>query len=135
MKIINPYHFIKAHLFNSSESAVKLAKSSTNEKHMKFAENMLSLKNKNLDKNSKDYKKKLEKNHKLQSSLLASSFKRCKNRVPSNASLVKNAVEIHLFKKNVSSKLKELNLIDDPVFFNKLKAAILERKMMSEKSQ
>lgn len=132
---MNSYHFIKAHLFNSSESAVKLAKSSNNEKHMKFAENMLSLKNKNLDKNSKNYKEKLEKNHKLQSSLLASSFKKCKNHMPSNANLTKKAVEVYLFKKDVASKLKELNLIDDPVFINKLKAAILERKMMSEKSQ
>lgn len=96
------YHYTKTHLLNSSESAVKLAQLSNKDKHFKFAEKMLSAKNKNLNPSSRNYEAKLAKNHRLRSHFFALSFKRSPQCIQNNSQLTRVFTKAIIDIKNLS---------------------------------
>ena len=73
------YHYTKSHAFNSSSSAVKLAKITNKDKDIKFASKILTAKNESIKKlktvDFNLYNSKLTKNHKLLSCIASLSVK------------------------------------------------------------
>ena len=118
MKVLHSYHYLNAHLFNSTESAVKIACTSMKNKHIKFANKLLSSKNKALNINDETSSNKSKKYSDLRFSLAKHIFDTkltLKISPESLQELVKPSVSNNI-TSNVQTFTSENNSFNEPIY-------------------